>query len=271
MASRFSPVEQASTFRKIAAATWRRPNDPTIYGSMDVDMTAALAFRDRYREEQGVRITVTHLVARALALAISRFPDVNAKVRFWGKLEQRKTIDLVIQVAAEGGRDLSTARIAEADRKSLADIAAELDRQAAKIRGGDDENYAQSRGMLRKLPWWLTRAVLDASDYLVNELHLDLSSQGMPLDPFGSAMVTNVGMFGIDTAFAPFLPIARCPMLVLVPQVRDRPWVVDGRVESRPVLRLCATFDHRIIDGFQAGKLSSAVTDLLENPESLCA
>ena len=142
-------------------------------------------------------------------------------------------------------------------------------RQAAKIRGGGDENYEQSRGMLRRLPWWLTRAVLDASDYLVNELHLDLSSQGMPLDPFGSAMVTNVGMFGIDTAFAPFLPIARCPMLVLVPQIRDRPWVVDGRVESRPVLRLCATFDHRIIDGFQAGKLSSTVAELLTTPDRL--
>jgi pyruvate dehydrogenase E2 component (dihydrolipoamide acetyltransferase) len=101
---------------------------------------------------------------------------------------------------------------------------------------------------------------------LTNELHLHLPDLGMPRDPFGSAMVTNVGMFGIDTAFAPFTPIARCPMIILVPEVRARPWVVDGAVESRPVLRLCATFDHRVIDGYHAGKLSSAIQELLRDP-----
>jgi hypothetical protein len=41
-------------------------------------------------------------------------------------------------------------------------------------------------------------------------------------------VVTNVGMFGIDTSFAPFLPIARCPMLVLVTEVKERPVVESG-------------------------------------------
>lgn len=269
MSSNFESIKEASTFRKVAAASWRRPNDPTILGSLDVDMTAALAFLDDYRERNDVRATVTHLVARAVAVAIGRHPDVNAKVRFWGKLEQRRTVDVVIQVAAEGGLDLSTARIDQADQKSIKDIATELERQAKKIRAGADEKLGKSRGMINKLPWWLTRAVLDLSDFLVNELHVDLSSQGMPPDPFGSAMVTNVGMFGIDTAFAPLVPIARCALLILVPQIRERPWVVDGEVVSRPVLRLCATFDHRIIDGYQAGKLSRTVTELLLEPSKL--
>ena len=82
-------------------------------------------------------------------------------------------------------------------------------------------------------------------------------------------MVTNVGMFGSDTAFAPFTPIARCPMIILVPQVRERPWVVDGQVVSRPVLRLCGTFDHRVIDGSHAGKLSAQINELLTHPEQL--
>lgn len=60
-------------------------------------------------------------------------------------------------------------------------------------------------------------------------------------------------------------------MLVLVPQIRERPWVVDGAVVPRPVLRLCATFDHRIIDDYQAGKLSGEITTLLGDPEQLDA
>jgi pyruvate dehydrogenase E2 component (dihydrolipoamide acetyltransferase) len=91
---------------------------------------------------------------------------------------------------------------------------------------------------------------------------------GMPRDPFGTAVITNVGMFGIDTAFAPFIPLGRCSMLLLVTELRDRPWAVDGRVEARPTLRLCASFDHRIIDGFQAGKLARAIVGYLEDPEA---
>jgi pyruvate/2-oxoglutarate dehydrogenase complex dihydrolipoamide acyltransferase (E2) component len=91
----------------------------------------------------------------------------------------------------------------------------------------------------------------------------------LPLDPFGSALITSVGMFGIDTAFAPLLPVARCPILILVPEVRPRPWVVDDHLEVRPVLRLCATFDHRLIDGAAAGRLARALHASFANPDLL--
>jgi pyruvate dehydrogenase E2 component (dihydrolipoamide acetyltransferase) len=88
----------------------------------------------------------------------------------------------------------------------------------------------------------------------------------MPRDPFGTAVITNVGGFGIDTAFAPFLPMGRTPMLLLVTKVRERPWVVDGEVVVRPVLRLCATFDHRIVDGYQAGQLAQIIMAKVQHP-----
>jgi hypothetical protein len=88
----------------------------------------------------------------------------------------------------------------------------------------------------------------------------------MPRDPFGTAVVTNVGSFGIDTAFAPFIPAGRTSMLLLLTEVKPRPMVVDGRVEARPVLRLCATFDHRIVDGSAAGVVAKELRELVERP-----
>lgn len=268
MTTEFEPFPSPSAFRKLAAGMWRAPNDPTIYGAMDVDATAALAHVAKLRAE-GTRVTITHLVVRAVALAIAQNPDVNAKVRFWGKLERRKSVDVFVQASTDGGRDLSGARIVNADQKSLLSLADEIAGASKTIRQGGDATYDKSRGLLRSLPWWLTRLFIGLSDTLVNELHFDLPKQGMPRDPFGSAMVTSVGMFGIDTAFAPFTPIGRCPMLILIPEVRDRPWVEDGKLVVRPVLRLCATFDHRVIDGFQAGKLARDIGALLREPETL--
>jgi pyruvate dehydrogenase E2 component (dihydrolipoamide acetyltransferase) len=266
--TRFTPVEDVSSFRRMAAAMWRAPSDPSIYGQMDVDATAALAFL-REHQTSDTRLTVTHLVARAVALALREQPELNAKVRFWGRLEQRSTVDVFVTVATEGNKDLSGARIERADEKSLLDLAREIRERVSKIRGGKDASYQRSRGAFKQMPWWLARTATRISDLLVNELHVDLSSQGMPRDAFGSAIVTSVGMFGIDAAFAPFVPLARCPMLILVPEVRPRPWAVGDRVEVRPVLRLCATFDHRIIDGAAAGRFAARLTELFAAPDRL--
>jgi len=263
----FKPVEDASSFRRMAAAMWRAPSDPSIYGSMDVDATPALAFlRDH---PSPTKLTITHLVARAVALAMREQPELNAKVRFWGRLEQRDTIDVFVTVATEGNRDLSGARIDRADEKSLVELAAAIAERAGRIRKGQDASYKKSRSAFKQLPWWLARTATQLSDLLVNELHVDLGKHGMPADPFGSAIVTSVGMFGIDSAFAPFVPLARCPMLILVPEIRPRPWAVGDRVEVRPVLRLCATFDHRIIDGAAAGRFASRLTRLFTVPHEL--
>lgn len=265
----FTPIEDASSFRRMAAAMWRSPSDPSIYGQMDVDATAALAFLAEHQRRAGTKLTVTHLVARAVALALRDQPEINAKVRFWGRLEQRSTIDVFVTVATDGARDLSGARIDRADEKPLAALAAEISDRVTKIRSGKDASYKQSRKALKAVPWYLARAATRLSDVLVNELHLDLPAQGMPRDPFGSAIVTSVGMFGIDAAFAPFVPLARCPMLILVPEVRPRPWAVGNSVEVRPVLRLCATFDHRIIDGAAAGRFANRLTKLFASPDLL--
>ena len=40
---------RATGWRKVAAATWRMPNDPQIYGDLELDATRLLAFIDEAR------------------------------------------------------------------------------------------------------------------------------------------------------------------------------------------------------------------------------
>lgn len=276
MATEFVVDSEVSSFRQIASAMWGRPSDPSIYGSMDVDVTDTLRFIEQHRQRSGKRLTITHVVARAVAQAFKREPKLNAKVRYWGRVERRKSVDLFVSVATEGGKDLSGVRIDGAEDLSLDGLVDAVTSSARDIRSGNDAQYQKSRNTFRSLPWWAVRPMLRVTDLLTNELHLDLASQGAPRDPFGTALITNVGPFGIDTAFAPFVPLARCPMLLLLSEIKERPVVVPavhgaGRVVARPVLRLCATFDHRIIDGYSAGKLARHIRSLVENPGQTAA
>lgn len=262
----FTPLEDVSSFRRMAACMWQAPSDPTIYGSMDVDVTETLEALRRYRDRTGVRLTMTHVVTRAAALAFAKYPHLNARVRFGGHLERRESVDLFVSVSTESGRDLSGARIDAVDTLSMSGLVSAIEGKARGIRTGQDESFERSRGLFRKTPFWVLKPLLKLVDFLTNEVGVHLPKQGLPRDPFGAAVITNVGMFGIDTAFAPFVPLGRCPMLLLVTEVRPRPWVVDGKLEVRQVLRLCGTFDHRIIDGFAAGQLAKEIRAHVEDP-----
>ena len=225
---------------------WRSPRDPSIYGSMDVDATAALAFLADHQHATGTRLTITHLVARAVALALHDQPELNGKVRFWGRLERRTTIDVFVTVATGG--DLSGARIERADEKSLVELAREIADRAGKIRGGADASYRKSRSMLSAMPWWLTRPTTWLSDVLVNELHVDLSSQGLPPDPFGSAIVTSVGMFGIGFGVRAVRAARALPDAVLL-VARDLPAPVGDRRSRRGQAQPCCACARRSITG----------------------
>ena len=61
--------------RKIAVATWRPSRDGRIYARMEVDVTPALAYIERVREETGERITITHVVGAALGRALRAVPE----------------------------------------------------------------------------------------------------------------------------------------------------------------------------------------------------
>ena len=85
----------------------------------------------------------------------------------------------------------------------------------------------------------------------------------------GTITVTNVGTFGAEFG----TPIINHPegSILALGVIEPRPVVVDGRVEARPTVTLSLSFDHRLLDGAQAGRALRALADLLESPFRLGA
>ncbi len=150
-----------------------------------------------------------------------------------------------------------------------AEIAADLKAAAVKLRTGKDQDFEKSKGTLRALPTWLIRPILWTTGFLSGSLGWSLPALGVEAFPFGSCVITSVGMFGLDEGYAPFTPFARVPLLVLIGAMRDQPVVVDGEITIQPQLTITATVDHRFMDGYQGGVLARVVRDVLENPWQL--
>jgi len=95
---------------------------PHFYVTTTVDMGAALALRQQINEqvEAEQKVSVNDLIVRATALALRKFPMLNAS--FAGdQVRVYERIDIAIAVAVEGG--LITPFIPDTDRKSLGEIA----------------------------------------------------------------------------------------------------------------------------------------------------
>ena len=252
-------------WRKIAAATWGTPTDPQIYGDLEIDAGNLLDFMYRVREASGLKLSVTHLVGKALAHAFAEHPDLNGFVQR-GHFVRRDQVDVFFIVSAEEGMELSGVKVEHADAKSLVDIARELADRAQRIRTGADVEFGRTKTLLQRVPPRALGLMLRLAAWLAVDRNLDLPAIGVRRQAFGSVMVSSVGMFGIHHAYAPLARYYRVPFLVLVSEVRQRAVVRGGEVVARPILELNATLDHRYLDGFHAGRLARSIQAYLADP-----
>lgn len=261
-------MERARGWRKLALATWGSPKDPQFYGELELDASALRSYVDAVRARGGVPVTVTHVVAKAVAYGLAEVPAMRSRLAR-GRVHPRESIDVfVIATADAEGGELTGVKICHADTKPVEEIAAELATRVSAIRNNDDQTFGRSKAMMAALPPWLLRPALRGAARLTSDLNLDLTAFGMPRQAFGSAMITSVGMWGVTKGFSPLAPYYRVPVLVLVGAVTDRPVAVDGAVVVRPMLTLTATFDHRYVDGMHAARFADAARRYLSDPGS---
>jgi pyruvate/2-oxoglutarate dehydrogenase complex dihydrolipoamide acyltransferase (E2) component len=263
------PPGRLPIFRRIALGTWATTYDPQVYGTMVLRMEPALAYLEAIRKRTQQRVTVTHLVAKAVALALKEMPDANALLRF-GRLYPRKSIDVFLQVVmtdpVTGKPDLSGVTLRQVDRLSLLEIVAATEASVKKVRNDEDKAMAKSRGLLGRIPGMFVGHVLRFLSFLLYTLNLDLSGLGLAKDGFGSVMVTNIGSLGLEQAFAPLVPWSRVPMVVAAGMIVDEAVVENGQLVPGKVMRLSATFDHRFLDGAHAATLAKVVRAAFADP-----
>lgn len=264
---RFRRAERLSSWRRLAVHVWRRPSDPTVYGVLEVDMRKALDYLAELNAiPGGARVTPTHLVVKAIAKALGEYPEANAMIAL-GRVYVRDSIDIYCQVATDGGRDLSGVKIRHVDRKSPARIADELSKSVTAVREGRDPGSEATKKSLGRVPDFLLGPLLRLTGFLTFDLRLDLSALGIAYDQFGGAMVSNVGGFGLGSGLAPLVPVSRSPIVLLVGAVSERPLAENGAVIAAPMMTIGATFDHRLIDGYQGSMMARTVIDAVRDPE----
>jgi pyruvate dehydrogenase E2 component (dihydrolipoamide acetyltransferase) len=87
----------------------------------------------------------------------------------------------------------------------------------------------------------------------------------LPDDISGSTFTLSaMGMFGIEQ-FTSNINLPECAILA-VGAIVDKPVFVDGEIAVRPMMNVTLSYDHRVIDGAEAGKFMRTLKKIIGNP-----
>jgi pyruvate dehydrogenase E2 component (dihydrolipoamide acetyltransferase) len=227
-------LEPMSQMRRSIAEHMRRSLDTAAHATtvFEVDMSSVVAIRARLKpeflERHGVRLTYLAFVARATVEALRNWPWLNAEIRGY-EIVTHSQINLCIAVAVDGGKGLVVPAIRNAEGLNLLGMA---------------------------------RAIQDVGDRA-------RSKQLTPEDmQDGTFTLTNPGghgsVVGTPIINQPQVAILDTEALVKRPVVISDEKGVDA-ISVRPIMNLCLSFDHRLIDGAYAVQFMAEVRRSLES------
>ena len=80
----------------------------------------------------------------------------------------------------------------------------------------------------------------------------------------GTFTISNGGVFGSLMS----TPILNPPQtgILGMHKIQERPMVVNGEIQIRPMMYLALSYDHRLIDGSEAVRFLVTIKDFLEEP-----
>jgi pyruvate dehydrogenase E2 component (dihydrolipoamide acetyltransferase) len=245
-------MDQFNTpWRVTAAAIYTTPTDSRVYGTLDIDVTDAVHFIDEKREA-GIKITMTHIVTAVVSRAVAfDVPEMNCFIRR-GRMIGRERLDAMVPVAMNNDAGVTAVIIKDAHARTV--------REKAQIaRGGVESKAAQNKYLLNRIPWPLRRPVFLILKWITVDMGMEIKALGLSAHSFGSFVVSDIGSHGLKTGMTGLMPAAKVPAVIVLGKIEEKPVVRKGEIVIRTILPLTGTFDHRIVDGAQIGKLARGI------------
>jgi pyruvate dehydrogenase E2 component (dihydrolipoamide acetyltransferase) len=216
-------VEPMTAMRKGIAEHMRRSLDTSAHvtTTFEVDLSKVVAIREKlkreYEERHGVKLTYLSFIARATIDAIDKWPWTNAELR-GESIVVKNYVNLGIAVALEGGKGLIVPVIKNAEGLNLLGLA---------------------------------RSIADVAERARTKKLVPDDVQG------GTFTITNPGGFGAIHG----TPIISQPQVAIldVEAMVKRPVVISDEtgedvIAIRPIMNLCLSYDHRVVDGAYAAQ-----------------
>ncbi len=236
----------------VVDAGWQASRRHIIHGLLELDVTRPRQALRQYKEQTGQSLSFTAFIVACLAHAIDGQKMAHAYRDWRNRLVIFNEVDVVTMIEAEVDGVAIPHILRDANHRTVYQLHDEIRAIQARPARSAQRGRLASAGV--HTPAFVRR----------------LFYKMLRMDPHrmkrfaGTVIVTSVGMFGNYTGWGlGFLPMHTLGLTV--GSIKQKPGVVDGRIEPREYLSLTASFDHDIVDGAPAARFSQSLSQLIES------
>ncbi|KAJ5594551.1 uncharacterized protein N7459_000759 [Penicillium hispanicum] len=199
----------------------------------EVDMSSLMEFRKLYKDDvlkkTGVKLGFMSAFSRACVLAMKDIPAVNASIE------------------GPGGGDTIVYR-------DYVDISVAV---------------ATEKGLVTPVVRNTETMDLVGIEQAIADLGKKARDNKLTIEDMagGTFTISNGGVFG-SLMGTPIINLPQTAVLGLH-AIKDRPVVVNGKIEIRPMMYLALTYDHRLLDGREAVTFLVKIKEYIEDPRRM--
>ena len=254
-------------WRVASAAIYTTPTDARVYGTLDIDVEDLYTFIKEQRK-LGLKVTIVHVMTAILGRALAfDVPEINCFIRR-GDIVKRKYIDVMVPVAMNK-EGVTSVIIEDSHAKDLKTISEELRRKTISVRSGEETRASKNKYILNAIPWPFRRLAFRLFKWVTIDLGIEIESLGLNDSSFGSIVLSDIGSHGLTTGMTALLPAGKVPAVIVLGKIEKKVVVRNGNMTPRMIMPITGTFDHRIVDGAQIGKLARSIKRKIKNPQRL--
>ena len=257
-----------SSFRKLALTVWDKPKDPTTYGKVELEISELTSYLIEKNKITATSISINHAIGKIMGLVFEKYPDINITL-IRNKPKHRKKINIFFHthIQTKKGYDLLGITVEDINKKSLEDIAEEVNNKTNALKANKTKHMENSKRILTSLPLIIIKPLVKCLDSIMYSLNLNLKWMGLPQDPYGSLGITSIAALGMEEAYVPLFPFSRLGMILAIGKKQKKPVVINDKIEIKPMITLIFTLDHRYFDGAHLAKPLRYLKKIIKNPK----
>ncbi|KAK1323347.1 hypothetical protein QJS10_CPA02g00523 [Acorus calamus] len=234
------------------------------------------ALDDLYKRIKSKGVTMTALLAKATAMALTKHPVVNSACKDGKSFTYNSSINIAVAVAIDGG--LITPVLRDADKVDIYSLSRKWKELVDKARAKQLQPQEYSTGnVIEALELNIINGYTSVHEKLSykkrefgtwSQRHFGYVLPVLAVSSPGTFTLSNLGMFGVDRFDAILPPGTGAIMAVGA----SHPTVVatkDGKIGVKNQMQVNVTTDHRIIYGADLASFLQTLAKIIEDPKDL--
>lgn len=252
-------------WRLTASTIYNKPSDSKILGSVELDVTDLEIYISELRKS-GIKVTLTHFFTLATGRAIQdEIPEFNTFIKR-GRVYPFEKLLASVSLKMPTG-EMSSIKVTEPEKKNYQQVVDELNAGIKDAITGSETKANKMKGTLGNIPWPFRKMVFSLIKFIIVDLGLSIPALGLSSQSFGTYIVSNIGTLGLDGGYPALMPAGNISLVLILGRVRDMPWVVNGEVVPRRIVKIAAALDHRVVDASHGGRLFNYLRRAVKEPQ----